>query len=273
MENPSQISGGIPQGITIAVKDDFPEGAKVVETVATGQVPQDALAMFNLADREFQDAALTNDLKLGMLPPRQVKATEVVESSQSQAVTLDGISSDIEQGVVDVLTRAWLTMLQNADDWATDEVISEVGPRVALMLSRMSPAQRFALLGQAAGFKVHGLSATLAKVRDFQKQMAMAQAAMSNPVLAQAFLRRFSPDKMLSSIMKSLNINPKNLEQDPDEQAQMPQFLQRLPFFQQMLGGAQGQGGAQTPGLSGVSGAEPQLPAEINSYGNPMTTS
>jgi hypothetical protein len=273
MENPSQISGGIPQGITIAVKEDFPQGEKVVETVATGQVPQDALAMFNLADREFQSAALTNDLKLGMLPPRQVKATEVVESSQSQAVTLDGISTDIEQGIVDVLTRAWLTMLQNTEDWATDEIISEVGPRVALMLSRMNPAQRFALLGQAAGFKVHGLSATLAKVRDFQKQMAFAQASFSNPFLAQAFVKRFSADKMLTSIMKSLNINPDNLQLTDEEKAALPQTLQQIPFFQQMLAGPQGQGGgAQTPGLSGVSGAEPQLPAEINQQGNAMTT-
>lgn len=193
--------------------------------------------------------------------------TEVIEASQSQAVTLDGIASDIEQALIQpALRKAWLTILQNAEDLSTREVVHAVGLRTALVLSRMNPAERFATLANGCAFRVHGLSATLARVRDFQKLMAMMQAVTGNPLLLQAFAKRFSADKILTHMMKTLNINPEHIELNDEERAGLQQAIQELPMWQQLTGNTPAGGRAAQ-----VEGGEPALPAEINQISNPLT--
>jgi len=263
LEDARQIAGGIPQGISLAIKDETPDGMKVVETVSEGKVPQDAIAMFQIANSEHLAASLSNELRMGMLPPKQVKATEVIEASQSSAVTLDAISADIETELIGpTLRKAWMTILQNADDLSSQDIVGSLGTRVALTLARMGPEERFANLAGGCGFRVHGLSATLARVRDFQKAAALMQMAVSNPILFQAFAKRFSGDKILTYMMKLLNINPSHLEQNPEELQNMPNRFKELMGLMQMTGG-QGKGG-MVP-------AEGELPAEINATINPLT--
>ena len=267
LEDPRQVAGGIPQGITLQVKQEMPPDMKVLESVATGVLPPDSMGMFQVVDRQFDGAVYTNDLKLGLFPPKQVKATEVVEASQSAAVTLDGISADLEHALIaPTLRKAWLTILQNADDLSTQEVVHAIGLRATVMLSRLSPAERFAKLAQGCSFRVHGLSATLARVRDFQKLAALMQMTGSNPLLLQAFVRRFSGDKILTHMLKTLNINPEHIEQDPEEMAMQGQRNQQLMQLMQMGIGAKG-GAVQ----QAESGGEPALPAEINQQTNPLS--
>jgi hypothetical protein len=269
LEDPSQVSGGVPQGETLAVKSSLPHGQKVIEKVAEGEVPGDAMAVLEMLSREFAASALSSELKLGQLPGKQVKATEIVELSQSQAVTLDGIVADIEQMMTMVLERAWLTILQNIDDLSSDAVINAVGPRVALTLAQMSPAERFTLYANnPCAFKVHGLSSMLSKTRDFQKFMALLQAVTTNPLLFQSFFKKYSPDKVLNIMMKMLGINPERIEKDDMEIMRTDQdfaeLQQLLPFLSGgPTGGPQAQGGEQ-PGTGG----DP-FTAEIAAVGNP----
>jgi hypothetical protein len=270
LENPDQVADGIPQGITLAVKDEFPSDQKVIETVSEGEVPTDALAMFNLVDRFHDMSAYTNDLKMGLLPPKQVKATEVVEAQQSQAVTLDGMAADVEQMLlVPMLRKSWMVIMQNLEDISQPEIIAALGTRTALLLSRMSPAERFAAFALGCNFKVHGLSATLARVRDFQKAAALMQMAAGNPILMQAFMKRFSGDKMLTSLMKFLNMNPDHFEMDEAEKAQAGNTQQQVLQLSQMMGG--GAGGQNGSVQQEQMGGEPGIPAEINQLINPMT--
>jgi hypothetical protein len=167
--------------------------------------------------------------------------------------------------IAPTLRKAWLTILQNADDLSTEEVVRAIGLRSALLLARMKPAERFAALASGCSFQVHGLSATLSRVRDFQKTMAFLQAVMGNPILMQAFMKRFSPDKTITNLMKNLNINPEHLEMTEDERATLQQRVQELPMWQQFTGNRPAQGNAQP------AGGEPALPAEINQASNPLT--
>lgn len=80
LEDPRQVSDGISQGTTLVMNDSAPEGAKVFEQVSTGSVPGEALAMYNLLDKEFNAAALTNDIKMGLLPTKEVKACVPLDS-------------------------------------------------------------------------------------------------------------------------------------------------------------------------------------------------
>lgn len=260
---PEQISGGIAQGDTLEVKDELPYEGKVLETVTEGKVPPEALAVLNLLQNEFASAVLTSELRMGMLPQKEVRATEVVEQSAGQALTLDAISADLEMNWLgEILRKGWLCILQGADDLASEEVVHTIGLRPAMALALMTPAERFSLLARSGSFKVDGLTATIKKARDFQKIAAFTQIVMQNPLLLGAFIEEFSAKQTLRTLMKSLDIDPRKIQKSPAEMAQMEQELARTIA----LGGAQrGQGvGPQT-------GGDGRTPGEVNQLTNPTT--
>jgi len=269
LEDPAQAQGGFPQGETLAIKSTVPYGHKVLEKVAEGEVPRDSMAVLEMLSREFAAAALSSELKLGSLPSKQVRATEIVELSQSQAVTLDGIIADVEQMIEMVLERIWLTMLQNLDDFSASHILTAVGPRVAFTLGTMSPAERYSIFANnPCSFKVHGLSAMLARTRDFQKFMALLQAVTTNPLLFQAFFKKYSPDKVLNHMMKMLGINPERIEKDDMELQRLSQDLTELQQLLPLVSGPQG-GGQQAAQSGTQSGGGDPTTAEIAAVGNP----
>jgi hypothetical protein len=282
LEDPGQVAGGLKQGMTLAVKQTLPHNAKVVELCATGDVPQDAMQIYEALDREFNAAVYTNELKLGSLPSKQVRATEVIESSNSQAITLDGLTADLERKIIDrVLYLSWMNVLQNADEFSPKMMTSVTNRAVANIIMRASPEERFALFGGKVNFRTFGLSATMAKALDFQKFMAMMQAVQMNPMLFQAFMMKFSPDRALTTIMTKLNINPDDLQMSPEEMEQAANRMQETLAVGQMMGNGQGgqkpgngasAPGATTPAPGGAPlGGGSSLPASINQGVNPTT--
>jgi len=267
LENPRQVSGGVAQGATLIVNSNAPANAKVYDTVSTGKVPQDALSAYNIVDRELLQAAHTNDLKLGLLPPKQVKATEIVEASQNQAVTLDAIVTDMERGLAILIRRAYMVLMQYADEIDLIALSDIVGLRDAVTLTGMSPARRFRTMVEGCKVRVFGLSATLARARDFQRIVAIFQLVQSSPILLRAFLRKYSADKMLTHVFKLINLNPEQFERDEQEIEQLPTEMQEIMQLFGVL--------SQRPGtlaMQAQPGGEPGLPSEINQEGQPSET-
>jgi hypothetical protein len=267
LADPRQVSNGIPQGATLIVNEEAPIDGKVVEQVTEGEVPPEALATFNIVDREQLQASMSNDTRLGNLPQRQVKATELVQAEQNSSVLLDGFTGDLERGViVKVLEKSWLCTMQYADDIPAREVVDAVGVSAAFKLSRMSDAERYAMFATGMKFKATGLSGTLARAREFQKLMAMNQGVATNPLLLQAYLQRFSGDKMLTHIMRSLNINPEDLQMSEDEIAAAEQTKNEVMQLSQVTGGGTPSG----PGQGGGDGMTASR-SEINQDAAPTS--
>jgi hypothetical protein len=258
LEDPRQVSSGIAQGTTLVMNDSAPPDAKVFEQVSTGQLPPDAMNMFSVLGGEFNGAALTNEIRLGQLPSKQVKATEVVEASQSQAVLLDSIIADTEFHISLMLKKAWLTVLQNADDLEIKAIDGAVGRQGALILARMSPKERYESMGSLSYFKVKGLSAMLTKARDFEKFMGIIQAVQGNPILLQAFFKKHSPERIIDQLFKQMNMNPKTTERSEEEMAQMAAEAQDATTMQQ-----QGLGGQGTQSGLGGAATESAINQEI----------
>lgn len=249
LSDPRQVSGGIPQNATLAINENVPLNGKVVETVTEGAVPPEAMNMFQMADREFQAASLVNDIRLGNLPERTTKATEIVEASSNSSTMVDAFASDLEREFIEpALEMMFLNIMQNADDLAADSVIEAIGVEAAFALSRMSAAQRFSIFAGQSKFKAFGISGTLGKARDFQKMMAIMQAIGTNPILMQAFMAKFSPDKAISTIFKSLNIDPETLINTPEEQAGAESRMSQVMGLQSAMGG--GSQPAPQPGMA-----------------------
>ena len=263
LDDPTQVSNGIPQNKTLVLREGVPEGIQALEQITTGSVPPEALQMYGFVERELQGAARTNDVQLGQLPQKQVKATEVAEASNSASAMMDGIVSDVEQGIEQVLRKAWLTLLQNADFLMESDLTELMSNKELLTLANMTPAERFAKLANGAKFRVFGLSATLAKARDFQKIMALLQVSAQNPVLQRAMLVKFDGERILDKIIRLLNLNPEDLARDPDKDATSE--INTTMALMMAMGGA---GRAATNQSTGMTG-EPGLPSEINQTAQP----
>lgn len=217
----SKLADGIKPGDTIEVNSACPPNGKVLETVATANMSPEAISAFNLTVGEFQQAALTNDLRLGVMPQRAVKATEVVAAEQSITSMLNGISRSIEnQHIAEVLRKSWMTEIQHLEDFDTDEIVKLLGKEKAKLAQQSTRAKRFVDTVNGLTFQVFGLSYTLNKVKDFQKVQAFLQTLSQDPVLYEEFSKLYSPIKLLALIMRSLDIDPDRLQLDEEDQQQ-----------------------------------------------------
>lgn len=263
LENDEQISDGLSQGMSLIVREDFPMDGKVVEDLTQGQVPPEALTMFQVVSDNLSESAFANELKFGQIPSN-VKATTVLEASKSQDAILDGVAAGIEYATAEVIQLTALNIMQHAEDLDDEKVMNAVGKRTALLLSRLTPEERFAAFAGNMDFKVFGVSTLLARSRNFQKFAALLQVASSNPVLLSALFKRYDPNKMLDFMFKAIDIDPKDIEREEVTIERLVTEYQDAALFAGMTGG-----GASQPAIADQESA--QTPAEINQLSNPLT--
>lgn len=275
LEDPGQVANGIPQGATLVVKQTLPHNAKVLETVTEADIPREALAMFDLLSREFEEAAMTNDTSPGAMPPISSKTPAVafLQNSQSQNMMLDGIIGDLENEVITRMLRlCFLTVLQNADRIPDKAFSSPFDKRVALMIMRASPAERFGLFAGRAQFQVKGISNAMTKALDFQKMMALLQAMSLDPMLKQEFMMEYSPRKIITQFFRTLNLNSEDFKKSPEEMKQLAQTLARTNAANQMMGNGPKNSEGQAAGVaSGPGTGGSPMTATIQQQANPGT--
>lgn len=240
LEDSTQVDNGIAAGDTLRANASCPPGMSVLSRVDTATIPQDALPVFNLLQQEFYTAAMTNDLRMGAQPFRDVKATAIVESSQTITGMFGGIAKHVEEGYIEkLLTKSWMTQAQHMQELDFESLKALLGSKRAEALKGLTNQDLFAETVSGCKFKVFGISATLAKQKDFTKLQAMMQTIASSPVLMEEFTKKYDFGKLLTEIMISLDIRPYKLESDqaqgmatpqpppmqqgPDSQSQIPQ--------------------------------------------------
>jgi hypothetical protein len=229
LEDEREVADGVRPGMTLRASSNCPPGAAVLQRVDEGALSPEAVNMFNIMNAELNSSAMTNDLRMGAMPARAVKATEVVEASQTITSMFAGIARSIEVDFIEpILDMAWKVIMQNANDLDSDEVKALIGEEKANVLATMSPEDRFAETVQGNKFKVFGVSQTLNKQKDFRKLTALLQTIGSSEVLVESFIKKYSFEKLLGEIVRSLDIEPGRIEQDELDQLMMklgPQAL------------------------------------------------
>jgi len=222
LEDDREVADGVRPGMTLRVSAACPPGGQVIQRVDEGALSPEALNMFNLINSEFAQTAMTSDLRLGSMPSRAVKATEVVEASQSITAMFAGIAKSIESEFIQpILDLAWQTIMQNSNDMDDDEIPALIGIEPANRLAVLTPEERFAQTSLGHKFKVYGVSQTLNKQKDFRKLTTLLQTIGSSEVLVEAFTKKFSFDKLLGEIVRSLDVEPGRIEQDEIDQVLM----------------------------------------------------
>lgn len=265
LDNPGQLSNGIKPGTAIGVNSMCPPGAKVMEPLSAVVIPAEAFNVFNIMSQEFNASALTNDLRNGVMPFRAVKATEVVEASQTITSIFQGMAKNYEaRQVVKELELAWKTTAQNWDLIDKEVFTTLFGAQRGEELYQMSPQDVFAETVNGVRFRVFGVTQTLGKAQDFRKLTTLLQTISASPALLEEYLKKYDLGKTLGEIMTALDIDKYKLEIPEAEQRTMQE---PQPGPQQGAPGPVGaeQGPDQMSQVSQASGlpaggAQPNIP-------------
>lgn len=221
LEDATQVENGIPAGETLRVNASCPPGASVLENVSTSSVPPDSQNVMNLLNQEFYASSWTNDLRMGVASFRSVKATEVAEASQTIHSMFSGVAEQVEANyLTKILEKSWMNIAQHTQELDFENLKSLFGSERAEVLKSLSNEDLFAETVLGCKFDVYGVSATLNKQKEFTKLQAMLQTIATSPILMESFAKQYDFGKLLSEIMKSLDINTAKLEHD--EQPQVP---------------------------------------------------
>ena len=264
LEDPTQVEDGIAPGDTLRASATCPPGQKVMEMIATSSIPTDGLNVMNLLNQEFNAAAMTSDLRMGITPFRQQKATAVVEASQTITSMFSGIAKIIEDKLIEkILQKSWYVIAQHFNDLDEDELKGLVGMTRYDQLSRLAPEDIFAETVQGCKFKVFGISRNLEKQQDFTKLTAFLQTLGSSEIFIESFIQKYDFGKLLEEIARSLDIDTERLQPDPEESSGLAGMMAGAPQ------GADVQ--SQVP-QAGALGNQADLTAEGQLAGNLPTT-
>lgn len=266
LDNPAQVANGIQEGATLVVNSMLPPGGKVLEPLTAVQIPGEAFNVFNIMAQEFNASALTNDLRQGVMPFRAVKATEVVEASQTITSVFQGMAKNYEgRQSTKELQLAWETTAQNWGDIDREVFISLFGAQRGSELHALPAEDVFASTVQGVRFRVFGVTQTLAKAADFRKYMQLLQTIGGAPPLMEAFVKGgYDVSKLLEEIVTSLDIDKYKIKMSEAE-------IQAMNEPTQGQEGAPPQGPndmsqipqAQTGSLADMLG-QPQNPAQMS---------
>jgi hypothetical protein len=216
MESPEEVENGIPQGYSAVLRPNVPLGAKFYERLDNGEVPQLAIEGLNRSEQYINEGLATPDTKLGQLPQRAVKATEIVQAMQASGSLYESFAARYEDTFLEPLfEKCWKIILQFADDFMQDELVQILGPTNTIRLTEMSAVQRWRLLHKTT-FKVRGLRGLAAKEREFQKLMTLVNLLSTNPQFADHFGQEYDFGKLWDRIIRASGNDPAMLKKEDD---------------------------------------------------------
>lgn len=223
LEDESQVANGVRPATTLMINEQCPPGMKVYENVKMGEMPPDALSLFNIIAKEFSDAALRNDMLSG--GPgfgKDVSATRIVETNHAITSTFQGLTKNVEKKwITPVLRKSWLTSLQFVKEMDHDEVVENLGEAQGNKLLGMSASEIFASAVKGLKFKVFGLSETLKKQANLRNYLMLLQTIGGSEPMTEAFVQKYSFNKFLGNLMHLLGLEPERLEIPKAEQETM----------------------------------------------------
>lgn len=215
LEDAKQVTDGIRWGTNIKINSGLPIGGKVLEPVLTGDIQPEVLNVFNLLTQETLTSMMTNDMRMGAQSIRAVKATEVVAAENSITSVFQGMSKNFEEKKIQPeLELACWTVCQNWDLIDKEVFKSLFGPERGEVLAQLDPQDVFVNTINGFKFEVFGISLTIRRQSDFRKWTTFLQVIGASEPFIEAFLQKYSFEKLLGEIMTALDINKNKISND-----------------------------------------------------------
>lgn len=215
LDDPSQVTDGLRWGVDLKVNSSLPVGAKVAEPVVTGDIPAPVIEMFNLLNQEALTSMKTNDMRMGAQPMGQVKATQVVAAENSITSEFTGMAKNFEENKIQPeLELACWTICQNWDLIDKEVFISLYGKERGEELHQLEPQDVFVNTVNGMKFEVFGISLALRRQADFRKWTTLLQVIAGSPMLMEAFVKKYSFEKLLGEIMTAIDLDKAKIQVD-----------------------------------------------------------
>jgi hypothetical protein len=216
LEDPDDLADGMPQGYTGVLRPNVPIGGKFYERVDSGELPNFALDAITRLEGMVNEGLAIPDTRLGQLPERAVKATEIAQAMRSSGSLYETFAARFEDTFLEPLfEKCWRLILQYVDDFAEDELLSILGLENTLVFQELSTERRFKALNKTH-FKVRGLRGVASKEREFQKLSTLLNLIGSNEQFADHFGQNFDFTKLWDALIRSTGIDPSMLRLDED---------------------------------------------------------
>jgi hypothetical protein len=220
LDDPSQIADGIYPGMTLKASQSCPPQMKVLERIDTGGASNEGTAAFELASNEFNQGALTNEARSGLVQSPQAKATAIVESGQTITSIFAGVGKGAEAAFFEPLFRKVFHLhCQEFKNFNPEDMTALLGEAKMKNLEKISDKQIFSKTVNGHIFRVYGISRTLSKIKDFRKLTSLLQSIAQSPTLMEAFVKRYNFTKLLDQIMRALEIDTDSIKNESADQA------------------------------------------------------
>lgn len=271
LDDPTQLDEGISPNKIFKLAEGalMVGGSKFLQEIDLGELPAEAIQIWQSIKAEMQEAANQNDITMGQMAPKgRTSSTEIQSVQNNAAAPLRSLAKTVEQRVVEpILDIFWRTGLQHMrkNDNEARQVVGDVWYDTIYKMRKQF----------ASGwikFQVRGISALIARTQKLQQLMNMLQVISQNQMLMQQFLQKVSPDRLLAIMFKLFDIDPEELE--PSEREQLIQQITQPPPQPQPQPGIPGPGAppgsmapipqpnpvAAAPMANAISHAAPPMP-------------
>jgi hypothetical protein len=248
LDDPSEAQDWWPGKMFLA-DEDWPPGQDFVKSIDAGRLGSGSVQVWQSIQGMVRDAASQNELSMGQIPPKgDITATEISSVDVHQSELVRSIAKDTEDlWLSPMLELVWMTGLQHFDPKKDVALAAELGDEVSSMLSN----QREDFKKKRFRFQAHGITGTLKRNERLRNMISVLGLLSQNEMMAQAFLKRFSIDKILEEIMMDAGVEIAKIEKSDIEK--------KLEAQQAMAAGA---AGGQIPGAPGARPPQaPQKPA------------
>lgn len=240
--NPEQASEGIHPNKTFFLEEGTrPEDfAKALDL---GDLPQEAITMWQSLKNELREAANMNEIGLGQFAPNgRTSATEVSATQQSSSQVIRSIAQTVETRFLDpALDLMWKTGLQFMSP--EDTVLQRAaGPDMFAALYK----QRKELVSLPITFQARGISTLIQKSQKLKAMLGLLQVIASNQNMAQAFFQATDMRRLITLLFDLSDIDISKLQVSQRE-ALMNAITAPMQQAADAAGGAAPQ---QTPGAT-----------------------
>ena len=184
LEDPAQLEEGIHPNKIFYAEDDE-ELKNIILGLELGKLPPESITLWQAIKKELQEGALFSEIALGQLSRGEKTATEISESQQGSATTLQSIARNIETGWLEpVLNLVWMTGLQHLKE---DDAVMKIA--LGEENFNMLFARRKDFVQENITFRVNAISGLIERNEKFRKMMSMLQIVSSNELLLKAFMQ------------------------------------------------------------------------------------
>lgn len=224
--NPEQAAEGISPNKVFLLEDGV-RPQDFFKDIELGNLPPEAVQVWNTLKNELTEAAGINEVGLGQFAPNsRTSATEIVSAEQNSNALVRSVAQTVEARFLDpCLDLVWKTGLQHA---AKDDPVirSAVGDE----MFQMFRARRKEWIERPITFQARGISTMIQKGQMLDTLVQMLQLMAGSEMLVREFLRVVDVGKLVELMLDLAGIDVTKLQRTERERmmrGMTEQFEQR----------------------------------------------